>query len=118
MYSYVGRLLLTGVLIYVLFFLSSDGIVHLAASIMLIGSACNFLAIASNDGRMPVKGNWKFLPEDFHIAMTIDTKFSSLCDVYCIKLFRRSLLFSRGDLLVLVGILLLLTRSEWLRWQH
>ncbi|MGB8865548.1 MAG: DUF5317 family protein, partial [Candidatus Sulfotelmatobacter sp.] len=109
MYSRIlGRLLLTGVVTYLLFFMFSNRILQLAISITLAGSACNVLVILANGGRMPVRGN--FRPDDTHCALCPDTKFRYLCDRHRIAVRRFSRILSIGDIFIYGGKLLFFAR--------
>jgi hypothetical protein len=108
MYSFVGRILLIGVTVIGLLFLSHDGILHLAALIILAGSGCNLLAVALNGGQMPVHGN--FSPDDDHCSIGSHTKFRYLCDSHRIRIHRWTAIVSIGDIVLFAGSLFLFAR--------
>jgi hypothetical protein len=83
--------------------------IRLDTCLLMIGLACNALAAFSNGGLMPVRRRENEpLSSSDHQRMTPDTKFKYLCDIYRIKIARRGLTCSIGDLIMTAGFACLL----------
>jgi len=94
-------------------YVESKLIVTLGFLIVIIGFACNMVAVSYNGGYMPVKDfvaerEIKFSILPGHSLLTENTNYSYLCDIYILPLIDYGFIFSIGDVFVTIGFIILI----------
>ncbi len=80
---------------------------YTAWTLICLGAVCNVLTMIANHGQMPVKGNFTdFMDDGRHVAFSPDTRLRFLCDRYRMIGRRWSPVFSIGDVILFLGLVI------------
>jgi len=101
---HIGRLVFVGLIMFV--FLSANSpLSHTVGWLLFAGVACNSLAVITNSGQMPVVGGT--VKEDTgHVRATSRTRLRFLCDRYRLRKRGWTPIFSVGDVLIVLALVL------------